>query len=98
MKQTDRIRRMEACLDMVRRAVDNLSEALDRYQEAQDALKQLDAYYGSEEWRQDLADDEAGRLPRNLKRGVLSEDAAWNTLADARALERRMAEMRGEKM
>ena len=95
MKQTERIRHMEACLDTAEQAVNSLSEALDRYLEAQDALRQLDAYYGSEEWRQDLADDEAGCLPNNLKRGVLSEDAAWNVLTEARALERRMAGFQG---
>ena len=42
----------------------------------------LDEYYGSEVWRQDLADDEAGRLPKGLKRGVLSEDGIWNLLSD----------------
>ena len=97
MAQTERIRQMEACLDTAEQAVNNLSEALDRYLEAQEALKQLDAYYGSEEWLQDLADDEAGRLPHDLKRGVLSEDAAWNVLAEAHALECRMAEFQGVK-
>ncbi len=32
------------------------------------------AYYVSDEWKRDFADDEAGRLPQSLKRGVLSED------------------------
>jgi len=32
---------------------------------------------GGEEWRIDF-DNEAGRLPKDLQRGVLSEDAVWN--------------------
>ena len=46
----------------------------------------LDEYYGSELWKQDLADDEAGRFPKDLKRGVLSEDGIWNLLSDYRDL------------
>ena len=58
--------------------------------ESLEAIKEdiaiLDEYYGSEVWRQDLADDEAGRLPKGLKRGVLSEDGIWNLLSDYREL------------
>ena len=46
----------------------------------------LDKYYGSEQWKQDLADDEAGRFPEGLKRGILSEDGIWNLLSDYREL------------
>ena len=53
-------------------------------------LQKLSAYYGSERWMQDFEDDEAGRLPASLKRGVLSEDAAYDLLCDYRALCRRM--------
>ena len=42
----------------------------------------MSAYYGSDTWKQDLADDEAGRLPQDMKRGVLSEDGIWNLLED----------------
>ena len=40
----------------------------------------LAGYYGSEDWKRDFADDEAGRLPYDLKRGVLSEDGIYNAL------------------
>ena len=52
----------------------------------QDDIAALEKYYGSDEWRKDLADDEAGRLPKGLKRGVLSEDGIWNLLSDYRNL------------
>ena len=35
---------------------------------------------------EDLADDEAGRLPKGLKRGVLSEDGIYNLLERYREL------------
>lgn len=84
---------MERRLDAISEATTALSEALDRYIALQDDIEQLDRYYGSEEWRTDFDDDTAGRLPRDLKRGVLSEDAAWNALTEVRELNQRLAEV-----
>ena len=81
---------MERQLEVASRAVKGLAAALDDYEAARDALRELEAYYGSEEWKQDFADDEAGRLPHSLKRGVLSEDAVWNLLEERDRLELRM--------
>ena len=47
----------------------------------QEATRILAEYYGSDEWKQDFADDEAGLLPKDLKRGVLSEDGIWTVLS-----------------
>ena len=82
MEQTERIARMEQQLEVASRAVKGLAAALDDYEAAQEALRELEAYYGSEEWKQDIAADEAGRLPKEMKRGVLSEDAVWNLLEE----------------
>ena len=90
MKQIERIERMEHNLERVTNALRVLNDALDEYEVAQDALHELDTYYGSDTWKQDFADDEQGRLPNTLKRGVLSEDAIWNVLEDYRALKERL--------
>lgn len=81
---------MERCLVSASAAVKRLEAALDRYESVRQAIAALDEYYGSDLWRQDLADDEAGLLPENLKRGVLSQDAIWNLLADVRTLATRL--------
>ena len=86
MTQEERIRQMELLMDRASAAVMSLSAALDQYAEAQEAIATLSRYYGSRQWKQDFADDEAGRLPADLKRGVLSEDGIWNLLADNRDL------------
>ena len=44
------------------------------------ALAELEKYYTSDAWKQDFAADEAGLLPKELKRGVLSEDGIYNML------------------
>ena len=87
---------MEQYLDRASQAVMRLSAALDDYAEAQEALSELEAYYSSDKWKQDFADDEAGRLPQDLRRGVLSEDGIWNLLNDSHDLNTRMLEMIAE--
>ena len=93
MKQTERISSMEQLMERASSAVINFSAALDKFVEAQQAIAALSDYYGSDEWKQDFADDEAGLLPADLKRGVLSEDGIWNLLADNRELMNRMREV-----
>jgi len=92
MEQIERIKRMEQYLEQATEAVDELSAALDKYEEAQEAIRELSAYYVSDDWRQDFSDDEQGKLPHDLKRGVLSEDGIWDVLEDSRNLRIRMLE------
>ncbi|MBP3747571.1 MAG: DUF4298 domain-containing protein [Ruminococcus sp.] len=44
------------------------------------ALRSLSDYYGSAAWKRDFAADEAGLLPQDLKRGVLSEDGVYDLI------------------
>ena len=89
-QQIARIRQMERRLDRALAAVKRLTTALDKWDEAQEAIAALEEYYGSDLWRQGFADDEAGLLPADLKRGVLSEDGIWNLLTDVRELNKRL--------
>lgn len=90
MKQIERIERMERNLEQALHAIRGLNDALDDYETAQEALHELESYYGSETWKRDFADDEQGWLPSGLKRGVLSEDAIWNVLEDYGSIKERM--------
>ena len=90
MKQIERIKRMESMLDVSERAVKALSEALEQYEAAQASLKKLSDYYGSTLWMKDYEDDEAGKFPKDLKRGVLSEDAVYDLITENRELMIRM--------
>lgn len=89
-EQLQRIRKMERHLNRASAALKRLSSALDKYDEAKEDIAVLSAYYASNDWKQDFADDEAGRLPKNLKRGVLSEDGIWNLLEEHRELQDRI--------
>ena len=86
MEQIERIRQMELRMERAAKAVMELSAALENYEAVQDDIAALEQYYGSEAWKQDYAADEAGLLPANLKRGVLSEDGIWNLLSDVSEL------------
>ena len=89
-EQLQRIRKMERHLVRAASALKRLSSALDKYEEAKTDIAALASYYGSDDWKQDFAADEAGRLPKDLKRGVLSEDGIWNLLEEHRELQERM--------
>ena len=93
MTQIDRIRQMEECLDASAAAVEKLGAALKEYEAVQKQYKKLSDYYGSPRWMKDFEDDEAGKLPRDLKRGVLSEDAVYDLITENRELVIRMLKL-----
>lgn len=97
MEQIERIKTMEQHLDRASQAVMKLSAALDDYAEVLTSIRELEKYYGSDDWKQDFADDEQGLLPQDLKRGVLSEDGIWNVLTDNQDLNTRMKEIVSKK-
>ena len=89
-KQIERIKEMETCLDKVLAATNQLREALDEYEAVVPQYLKLSGYYGSAAWREDFEADEAGEIPRDLKRGVLSEDAVYDLLQDTRLMKGKM--------
>ena len=86
MEQIERIRHYETLLDRIAPVLENLEEALDAFEGIQDDVKELSAYYEDDDWREDFEADEAGKLPADLKRGVLSEDGIYDVLSGHYAL------------
>lgn len=84
---------MEEHLNKASAAVTALSDALDLYAEAMESIEAIDDYLVSDEWQQDFNDSEAGRLPKDLKCGVLSEDGIWNVVDTSRELNCQMLEL-----
>jgi hypothetical protein len=93
MDQIERIKTMEEHLSKASQAVKALSDALDLYAEAMESIETIDDYLVSDEWQQDFNDSEAGRLPKDLKCGVLSEDGIWNVVDTSRELNCQMLEL-----
>ncbi len=86
MTQIDRITRMEALFDKSEEVIKRLETALEDFAELGSDIAELEAYYTSPQWRKDYEADEAGKLPKGLKCGVLSEDGVWNVLGDYKRL------------
>ena len=82
MNQIERIKTMEALLDEAEEAVRDFARSRERYLAVQDKIKALEQYYQGPDWRQDFDDDSEGKLPEDLKRGVLSEDAVYDLLME----------------
>ncbi len=82
MTQTERVALMESYLDEANSAMKNFSDSLERYLNVQSKIHELSEYYSNGEWRQDFEDDEAGKIPHDIKRGVLSEDALYDFLTE----------------
>ena len=74
--QIRRIRRYEEIFREVTEKLKEEGASLDAQ------IRELEAYYTSPEWKQDFAADEAGLLPSDLPRGVLSEDGIYNVLEE----------------
>ena len=90
---TERIRRiseMETRLNRAASALEELERALDGYETVQGDLRVLSQYYGSRTWKEDFETDEAGLLPPDLRRGVLSEDGIDSVLERSEELRARI--------
>lgn len=95
-EQTERIRAMEQALNEAVPAVERLRAALVAYKNVQSQLKALAEYYQSPLWMQDYDADQAGLLPPQLCRGVLTEDALWDLLGDDASLREELKQLAGE--
>ena len=78
--QIERIKWMEQRFNYALAAIKD--GTVDSQKAIKEDIVELSKYYSSELWKLDFAADEAGKLPPDLKRGVLSEDGIWNLLAD----------------
>ncbi len=74
------IYQMEAILDTAKQKMDALEHRIADYNEYQAKIQELEAYYTSQQWKDDFAMDEEGKFPKKLKKGVLSEDGIYNML------------------
>ncbi len=89
-----RIIEMESILEEALRRMDKAEEVPEALLAYQSEIKKLDVYYYSQDWKDDFALDEDGRLPKDLKRGVLSEDGIYDALERNKELMERIKETR----
>jgi len=78
----ERIKQMEVCFDVLRKAAEKSPEEACKSAWFNGLLQILTAYYEGGEWLRDYELDEAGLIPKEVKRGVLSQDGVYNFLQE----------------
>ncbi len=86
MDQIERITYYESLLRTAETALREYEDAKDRVLALSEEIGELDRYLGSKAWKQDFEDDENGKLPADLPRGVLSEDGIYNAVTAFRKI------------
>ena len=85
----EQIRRVSEYEEIMDR-VSSLLDSGDESEVLREKVDLLEKYYGSVLWKVDFQSDEAGILPPDLKRGVLSEDGAYGLIERYREKKGRM--------
>ena len=72
----NRISKMEEYLDITSINIKELKRSINKFKKNKKKIYEVSNYYGSNDWFDDRDDFDKGKL-KNIKAGVLSEDAVW---------------------
>ena len=89
----ERIKKMENHLNNSEDGLKKIESALEKFKKVQSEIKELDNYYGSEEWFSDIEEYDNRNVSSNVNTGVLSEDAAYDVLMRNREIAIEMLEI-----
>ena len=82
-----RITKMEKLFDDLKFSFEKSKEEFYKNKNLQRKLKSLTNYYENGKWLKDYQLDEENLLPKNLKRGILSQDGIYNFLCEVEGRE-----------
>ena len=82
-----RITKMEKLFDDLKFSFEKSKEEFYKNKNLQRKLKVLTNYYENGKWLKDYQLDEENLLPKNLKRGILSQDGIYNFLSEVESRE-----------
>ena len=82
-----RITKMEKIFDDLKFSFEKSKEEFYKNKNLQKKLKSLTNYYENGKWLKDYQLDEENLLPKNLKRGILSQDGFYNFLCEVESRE-----------
>ena len=86
----ERIQEMEEILDRASKVLKDLEANIAEFEALQSEIKKLEKYYTGKKWKSDFKLDEDGKLPQDLKRGVLSEDGICGLLERYKELKEKL--------
>lgn len=92
-KSIDRIKEMEEILNNSLKAINDFESALETFVKAQIGINKVSEYYGSKEWFNDIEEYDSGKVSKDVKAGILSEDMAYDMLMNNKDLAIRMLEV-----
>ena len=92
-EKIERITEMEEILDKSADIFADVNRVLDELENNMKRYNKLDKYYSSENWFIDEEAHREGKLPEDLKCGVLSEDLAYNLFIENNNIAIRMLEI-----
>ena len=84
----ERVCKMERYMDEVLEALQNAPEKISEDNGLREKIEVLTNYMDSGQWLADYEADERGELPKELKRGVLSQDGLYNLICEIEEKER----------
>ena len=89
----ERVKRMEEASNRVEEMLSRLNQGLDDYTKVQHEIEMLEQYLDSKQWMADFEADEAGKLPEDLPRSVLSEDGLYDLLSRVEDVKERFVDI-----
>ncbi len=95
-ERIERIKKMEEKLDNVQPKLNSFEESLNNIKNVIQDVKILSEYYSSKEWKEDFQADEDGKIPKDIKRGVLGEDTLYNLLDQFKEIGENMKKLSDE--
>ncbi len=96
-KRIENIQKQEENLDQLNELFDKLEHLLDEWNALSTNYEQLIEYYESSQWLEDYDAYEDGNF-RDIKCGVLSQDAVYNTIMRQRELSFKLIRLSLEKI
>ena len=88
-----RVRKMEEDFNMVRDIMDDMEMAIYKFEVVQRRIDRLFRYMEGGQFLKDFEADERGELPKDMERGVLSEDALDELLTDVTLMRNRLKKL-----
>ncbi len=92
-KRLENITKMENILNRTDNLISEMQILLEKWEQNQEDFNELMNYYTSEERGNDLEDDRLKIIPQDLPRGVLSEDAVFDTYGNRKDLSVKMIKL-----
>lgn len=80
MKKYEHITKMENIMDKHEEILDKVDFLIKELKDRHEDYEELIKYYYSDQRNLDLEDDSKGKIPKDLSRGVLTEDLIYNLI------------------